>query len=80
MPTKKNESTTRKAKVYATDVAIGDILVDIEGNYLGTVDSEPGIDYAEGRVAFELFEGERTVRRVYRSTALVRIEIARRVR
>lgn len=78
MPITKNESTTRKVRVTAMDLAIGDILVGIVGDYLGTVGSEPEIE--DGRVAFELFEGESTVRRVYREGAPVRIEISRRTR
>jgi len=70
-----NRSQTRMVRVYALDLAIGDVIVDSSGDYIGTVDSVP--DLAAGMVTFHLFN-ERTWVKTWRGNRVVHIEIVRR--
>ena len=73
----KNESKTRVVRVYAQDLADRDILVTAEADYLGTIEGEPEIDWATGRVSFELHETDRTTPQTMKVNAVARIEISR---
>lgn len=78
MTIKKNESTTRRVRIYAPDLAVKDVIVTMTGEYIGTVESAPEIDYAEGTVTFQMFDGDGVVTKTCRTRAVIHIEIARR--
>ena len=78
---RKNESQTRIVRTYGMDLAIGDVMVTgPHGEYVGTVDSVPVRDTDTARVTFMALTPSGDVEpRSIRDTAVVRIEIARRL-
>lgn len=76
------EKETRIVRAYASDLAVGDILMDPYGAYIGTVESSPEIT-ADNRYVTAMVYRERdgqTVERRWRAETVMRVEMARRVR
>lgn len=48
------ERATRVVRVYGIDLAIGDVLIDVNGEYIGTVDSVPVWDTETGKMLFSM--------------------------
>ena len=78
---KSNTSDTRVVRTYGMDLAIGDVIVTgPHGEYVGTVDSVPIRNTESAVVVFQILTpaGDRGFKKV-KDTAVVRIEIARRL-
>jgi hypothetical protein len=73
----KNEGKTRVVRVYAQDLAQGDVLVTAERDPLGVIWSEPEIDYAGDRITFMVRQTGGSVEVSSSINRVHRIEIAR---
>lgn len=73
-----NDNPTRVVRVYAIDLAMGDVVVTIGGEYVGTVENHP--TWTAGVVDVPLYDGEHSIIKPMATNKLVRIEIPRRTR
>lgn len=74
----KNESKTRVVRVYAQDLAKGDVLVSAERDPLGVIDDDPDVDYRADQITFGVRQpGGAIVPRVSQINKVHRIEISR---
>jgi hypothetical protein len=75
-----NESATRVVKIYARDLAIGDVIVRPDrATWDGVVFSVPEIGVPESwMVSFDWYDGEKVVLRSVRDTYVMRVLQGRR--
>lgn len=73
-----NEKDTRVVRMYAADLAIGDVLLDPYGAYSGTVMSVPEVN-ERGYVSAQVKgKDDATAERRWRDANVMRIQIGRR--
>jgi len=76
---KVNANPTRTVKTYAMDLAVGDVVVNRDGIYVGRVKEVPLI-HPDGAVSFRMTIENHSDKFIsWASTRVVRIEIAREV-
>lgn len=76
----KNVNEVRMVRTYVSDLCIGDVVMDIGRQYVGTVDSVPDWDRQTGKVSFVMLDnsGQQVDKKVNDNT-VIRIEIPRRL-
>jgi len=73
---RKNTAAYRVVKVYATDLAMGDVLIDASGERIGRIVSDPEAD-SDGYVYADVYADTKVRGQRWPDTRLVRIRIPR---